>query len=108
MNKRIFLIIPVIILSMAMKQDKPAYKLFNEKGRTVKYKKLLKEAKDADIIFFGELHNNPICHWLQLELTQDVYNENNNLVLGAEMDVSRKHLTVRNERWKICPVRATL
>jgi uncharacterized iron-regulated protein len=69
-----------------MKTDKPAYKLFNQNGKEVKYKKLLKEAQDADIVFFGEYHNNPICHWLQIELTQDLYKlKQSNLVLGAEM-----------------------
>lgn len=69
-----------------MKPDKPAYKLFQQKGKEVKYKKLLKEALKADIILFGEFHNNPICHWLQLELTQDLYrSKKGQLVLGAEM-----------------------
>ena len=32
------------------------------------------------------MHNNPICHWLQLELTKDLLNDSKKqLVLGAEM-----------------------
>ena len=35
---------------------------------------------------FGELHNNPICHWLELQLTKDLAaQKKGNLVLGAEM-----------------------
>jgi len=35
---------------------------------------------------FGELHDNPICHWLQRELTEDMLAEKKtNLVLRAEM-----------------------
>jgi uncharacterized iron-regulated protein len=46
----------------------------------------LNEAKKADIVFFGEMHDNPICHWLQLQLTKDLYNyKKDKLVLGAEM-----------------------
>lgn len=40
----------------------------------------------ADVVFFGELHNNPICHWLELEIAKDLYAGNNkNLVLGSEI-----------------------
>ncbi len=86
MNRKLFLILPLIFLFMAMKPDKPAYKLFNHEGRQANYKKLLKKALEADVILFGEFHNNPICHWLQLELTKDLYkNKEQNLVLGAEM-----------------------
>ncbi|MDZ7775007.1 MAG: ChaN family lipoprotein [Bacteroidales bacterium] len=47
---------------------------------------MLRKIADADVVFFGELHNNPVAHWLQLEVTRDLYQEKNgNLVLGAEM-----------------------
>ncbi|HBK71694.1 MAG TPA: iron-regulated protein [Flavobacteriaceae bacterium] len=65
-------------------QKKPAYKLFNEKGKSKSYKKLLKEAGKVDIILFGEHHNNPISHWLQLEFTNDMAKKIK-LVLGFEM-----------------------
>ncbi len=86
MKSKLLFLIPVLFLLIAFKSDKQAYQLFSKDGKTVKYKALLSEAKNADIILFGELHNNPICHWLQLELTKDLYNEiQNNLILGAEM-----------------------
>lgn len=68
-------------------QDDPlAYKIFNAKGRPSSYEDLLKEAAKADVVFFGELHNNPICHWLQLELTRDLYaRRGDDLLLGGEM-----------------------
>jgi uncharacterized iron-regulated protein len=70
----------------AFKADKPAYFLFNKSGKDVKYEKMLKEAEDADIVLFGESHDNPISHWLQLELTKDLYDlKKDKLVLGAEM-----------------------
>ncbi|MCK4637823.1 MAG: ChaN family lipoprotein [Bacteroidales bacterium] len=69
-----------------MKNDKPAYKLFNSEGKQVKYKTLLKDALESDVVFFGEMHNNPICHWLQLELTSDIFEKKGELlVMGAEM-----------------------
>ena len=65
---------------------KPAYRIYTATGKTTDYNELLKRASEADIILFGELHDNPICHWLQLELTKDLYAaKKQNLVLGAEM-----------------------
>jgi uncharacterized iron-regulated protein len=87
----LFLVLPFL----AMKSDKPAYKVYNAKGHSVDYDDLLKAAKSADIIFFGEMHNNPICHWLELELTRDLYAEKKDkLVLGAEMFEADNQLLV--------------
>src|SRR5690606_7516989 len=47
-------------------------------------KKLLKASEKSDLILFGEFHDNPISHWLQLELTQDVH-QKKPIVMGAEM-----------------------
>lgn len=65
-------------------QDKPAYILYNSKGKKVMYSKMLKTMTKKDVLLFGELHNNPISHWLQLEVTKDCY-ARRELVLGAEM-----------------------
>ena len=44
------------------------------------------EISSADIILFGELHNNSISHWLQFELTKALYEtKGNKLLLGSEM-----------------------
>ena len=87
MKKNHFLLfIGLAFLFMAMQSDLPAYKLFNKNGKETKYKKLVKDALEADIVLFGELHNNPISHWMQLELTKTLFAEKGtNLILGAEM-----------------------
>ena len=45
---------------------------------------MLKHIEEKDMVLFGELHNNPIAHWLQFELTSDLFTKKP-LVLGAEM-----------------------
>ena len=50
--------------------DKPAYVLYNAKGKKVTYAKMLKDLRTQDVVLIGELHNNPISHWLELEITQ--------------------------------------
>jgi uncharacterized iron-regulated protein len=76
----------LFFLTTALKTDKPAYQVFDAKGKAADYHDLLKRALDVDIVFFGELHNSPICHWLELELAKDIYAEKKDkLMLGAEM-----------------------
>jgi uncharacterized iron-regulated protein len=86
MRKSLLYVLFVFILGSAMKSDKPAYQFYNLKGKDVEYKDVLNAALGSDIVFFGELHDSPICHWLELELTKDLFSEKKeNLVIGAEM-----------------------
>jgi uncharacterized iron-regulated protein len=65
-------------------RDKPAYVLYNAHGKKVSFSKMMKQLQQQDVVLIGELHNNPISHWLELEITQACA-EKRNLVLGAEM-----------------------
>lgn len=65
-------------------QDLAAYRLYNAKGKKTSFKKMLKQAQKADVVLFGELHNNPISHWLQLELATELQ-QKTKLNLGFEM-----------------------
>ena len=67
-------------------QDLPAYKFYNQKGKEVKFSKMVNELSQYDIVLFGEHHNNSINHWLQLQLTKELYKKTNGqMTLGAEM-----------------------
>lgn len=75
-----------LLTLLAFRSDKPAYQFYTQAGKSASYEKLLKEAVAADVVLFGELHNNPICHWFELQLTKDLAAQRGtNLVLGAEM-----------------------
>jgi len=84
MKSRIFLSVLVLFSFSLFAQDKPSHVIYNAKGKKVTYAKMLKSLAENDIVLFGELHNNPIAHWLQLEVTMDL-DESRNLILGAEM-----------------------
>jgi uncharacterized iron-regulated protein len=83
------IIAPAIFVLMSftlLTGSKDAYVLYDSQGKRTDYNAMLAEAKKADVILFGELHDNPMCHWLQRELTQDLHSEfKDKLVLGAEM-----------------------
>jgi uncharacterized iron-regulated protein len=85
MKKKLMALL-LLVLTCAMQSDKPAYFIYDKEGILTSYEKLLNDASEADIVLFGELHDSPICHWLQLELTKDLYKtKKDQLVLGAEM-----------------------
>ena len=66
--------------------ETPAYRIYDKNGSSVTLKEAAAQLLASDVVFFGELHNNPIAHWLQLKLTQLAYDKmKENLVLGAEM-----------------------
>lgn len=84
--KQVLLSLSLIISLNAIPQDNPAYKVFTVEGKKADYGDIVKAAIKSDIIFFGELHDNPIAHWLELELIKDLLSEKGkNLVLAAEM-----------------------
>jgi len=94
-TKKLFTIIVIASLLFAFKGDKDPYKIYSKEGKKSSYGKIMKEVEKADIIFFGEMHDNPINHWLQLELTKDVFElVNDNLVLGAEMYEADDQVTI--------------
>jgi uncharacterized iron-regulated protein len=86
----LFFISPAVIWSQV------AYSLFNKKGKEVSTEKMLKEIANADVIIFGELHNNPICHWMEIEILRALSYGDNKCVMGMEM-FERDQQTVLNE-----------
>lgn len=66
--------------------DKPAYLIYDSNGEVVRYADLMQRAAESDLIFFGELHNSAIAHWLQLEMIQDLAADSSkNTKVGMEM-----------------------
>ncbi|MCK4746314.1 MAG: ChaN family lipoprotein [Bacteroidales bacterium] len=93
--RRQLVILMAGLIFLSFSTDKPAYRIYNAKGKDVPYSKMLKTLNEADIILFGEHHDNPISHWLQRELTGDLYaSRQDDLVLGAEMFESGNQLLI--------------
>src|SRR5688572_14039488 len=89
--------VSVILMSMclcAAAQVKPAYQLFTKEGKPASYDKMINDITQADIILFGELHDNSINHWLELQVTKDVYAAVHSLTLGLEMFESDDQLVL--------------
>jgi uncharacterized iron-regulated protein len=84
MKKNMLLVFCLAILQISWAQTKPAYILFNGKGKRVPYKRMISVLAQQDVVLIGETHNNAISHWMELEITKDC-KEKRSLVLGAEM-----------------------
>jgi uncharacterized iron-regulated protein len=84
MKKLLTLFLPWLFTTAIYAQSKPAYIIYNARGKKVSYAKMLATLKQKDILLFGEFHNNPISHWMELSVTKDC-GESRDLVLGAEM-----------------------
>lgn len=74
-------------------KDVSAFQIYTSNGKKLSYEKFVNQlvkaqsnkSLESNVILFGELHDNPIAHWLELQLTQDIYERNSKMVLGAEM-----------------------
>ena len=89
MNYLKFLLVLILFFAANVvftQKRKEAYVIFSSNGKKTNFQSIEKQALLADFVFFGEYHDNPISHWLQLELTQSMYaNFQSNLMLGFEM-----------------------
>jgi len=73
-------------INHAQAQQLNAYKLVNQAGVEVQFSDVVEQALKSEIILFGELHNNPISHWLQFELLRALNEaEPHSVTLGLEM-----------------------
>ena len=82
--KNLILYLAIVLSLSSVAQDKKAYQIFDKNGKKTSYEKLLKAGEKADVVLFGEYHDNSVVHWLQLEFTKDLA-QKKDLVLGAEM-----------------------
>jgi uncharacterized iron-regulated protein len=82
--KKIVLIVTTFFYGVVLAQEKAPYKIYDRVGQEMSYSKMLSLTNKSDVVLFGEMHDNSIIHWLQLELTKDLA-QKKNLVLGAEM-----------------------
>lgn len=78
------LLLTVLLHVASYAQVRPAYTLFDAKGRKLSHERMVKQAAQAEVVLFGELHNNPVAHWLERVLAEELA-ARGPLALGAEM-----------------------
>lgn len=84
MLKRIlFLFLFSSIMLPAMAQLEP-YKIYDKEGNISSFEEMAEKASNQELIFFGELHNNSLAHWLQLQLLKSLKENQNSVILAGE------------------------
>ncbi len=83
---RFYCLILLVLCSFTLR-DRPAYRLFAANGQPADYDQMLGALAQADVVLFGEQHNDPIAHWLELQVAKDLLRlkKPGQLVLGLEM-----------------------
>lgn len=84
MNKSI-LVFLIFLFGMQLSfAQTNAYKIFTKEGKEVDFESLAQSAAGHEVVFFGELHNNGLAHWLQLQLLKNLHSEGKGLILSGE------------------------
>ena len=85
----------IMLSGSAPETDKSAYVIYNKSGNVVSYQTLKVQSGNSDLTFFGELHNNTIAHWLQIELLQDLVSDTaRSTMVGMEMFEADQQLLI--------------
>lgn len=86
-------IFAILLLTQWM-VDKPTYQVFGRTGKGISYDSMITELSKADVVLFGEVHNNALVHWLELQVAKDLHARDSNLVVGLEMLEADNQLVV--------------
>ena len=97
----ITLLFTTLFVLSAMATDNPqAYVIFNSQGEKVSFEQMIETISKKNVVLFGEIHNCPICHWLEAETMKQLHAlHGKKLLLGAEMFESDNQLII-NEYMK--------
>ena len=75
----------LLMVSVVSAQVQP-YKIFTSEGKEVSFEKMSKSLQNADVVLFGELHNNAIAHYFQVKVAKSLHADiSKKLIIGAEM-----------------------
>ena len=88
------LVLCLLFVSLVVFGQKRAFEMHDHKGDKTTYQALVDQALQNELVLFGEFHDNPIHHWLQLELVIDLQKQNQKLTLGAEMMEADNQLVI--------------
>lgn len=73
-----------IVATQAQKAPE-AYRLYDAKGKEVSYDKMIKAVATSDVVFFGEIHNCVMSHWMEMKVLEALAEKNKNIKVGMEM-----------------------
>ncbi|NEN24129.1 ChaN family lipoprotein [Cryomorpha ignava] len=82
----LFLAITTLHVLIAQNQELTinTFAFYDSTGTELTYNQVIKSVSQADVILFGELHNDAMIHYIQLRMVKDLM-KFNNIILGSEI-----------------------
>ena len=97
MKKAILLLLTLalVMTASAQKGYLKAYTIYDAKGHEVGFEEMMEKVKKSDVVFFGEMHNSPVSHWLETQVLKSMYHAfGRRLTVGMEMFESDNQLII--------------
>lgn len=85
MKKILWIVMLMMSMTTYAQKTPEIYRIFDAQGKEVSYAKMIKTVSATDVVFFGEIHNCVISHWMELKVLEDLTENNKKLKVGMEM-----------------------
>jgi uncharacterized iron-regulated protein len=82
-----YFLLALLVSTGAYGQDLEAFRIFDSKGKQVSFQKMMTKISSNQAVLFGEFHDNPISHWMELNVLLELNKKTagNKLAVGFEM-----------------------
>lgn len=82
-----YLLFSLFVYTSSFAQDLEAFRIFDSKGKQVTFQKMMGKLSANQVVLFGEFHDNPISHWLELNVLLELNKKytGKELAVGFEM-----------------------
>lgn len=85
MKKILWIVMLIMSMTTYAQKTPEIYRIFDAKGKEISYEKMIKTVSATDVVFFGEIHNCVISHWMELKVLEALAENNKKLKVGMEM-----------------------
>ena len=85
MKKILWIVMLMMSMTTYAQKTPEIYRIFDAQGKEVSYEKMIKTVSATDVVFFGEIHNCVISHWMELKVLETLAETNKKLKVGMEM-----------------------
>lgn len=85
MKKILWIVMLMMSMTTYAQKTPEIYRIFDAQGKEVSYEKMIKTVSATDVVFFGEIHNCVISHWMELKVLEALTENNQKLKVGMEM-----------------------
>lgn len=85
------LLLFLLLCSVAYAQDLEAFRIFDSKGKPVSFQKMMAKVSANQVVLFGEFHDNPISHWLELNVLMELNKQASGPKLGVGFEMFELH-----------------